>query len=102
LTRSTTTQKNGYWEILDLPVGTYKVTATEQNFDTVNYPSITVQEGRPTTINASMKPGQVSQSVTVTANPLLNATDTTNGYTLDKSQIMETPLATGSFTQLGR
>jgi hypothetical protein len=100
LTRSTTTQKNGYWEILDLPVGTYKVTATEQNFDTVNYPSITVQEGRPTTINASMKPGQVSQSVTVTANPLLNATDTTNGYTLDKSQIMETPLATGSFTQL--
>ena len=100
LTRSTTTQKTGYWEILNLPVGTYKVTVTEQNFDTENFPGIAVQESHPTTINASMKPGQVSQSVTVTANPLLNATDTTNGYTLDKTQIMETPLATGSFTQL--
>ena len=100
LTRTTTTGKNGYWEILNLPIGTYKVTATQQNFETVNYPAITVREDRATTINASLKPGQVSQSVTVTANPLLNATDTTNGYTLDKTQIMETPLATGSFTQL--
>lgn len=58
LTRSTTTQKNGYWEILNLPVGTYKVTATEQNFETVNYPAIAVREGRATTINASMKPGR--------------------------------------------
>ena len=39
------------------------------------------------TLNASMKPGKVTESVTVTANPLLNATDTTNGYTLDKTQI---------------
>ena len=38
--------------------------------------------------------------MTVTANPMLNATDTTNGYTLDKAEIAETPLATGSFTQL--
>src|SRR6202044_3158680 len=44
--------------------------------------------------------GQASESVEVTANPLLNATDTTNGYTLDAGQIAETPLATGSFTQL--
>ncbi|MGA8911195.1 MAG: carboxypeptidase-like regulatory domain-containing protein, partial [Acidobacteriaceae bacterium] len=100
LARSTTTQKNGYWEILNLPVGTYKVTVTEPNFETVNYPSIAVREDRAATINAALKPGQVSESVTVTANPLMNATDTTNGYTLDKTQIMETPLATGSFTQL--
>src|ERR1700689_1773707 len=40
LTRSTTTNKAGYWEILSLPVGTYKVTVTEQNFETVNYPAI--------------------------------------------------------------
>ncbi len=31
---------------------------------------------------------------------MLNATDTTNGYTMDKAQIAATPLATGSFTQL--
>lgn len=100
LTRSTTTQGNGHWEILNLPEGTYKVTATQQNFETVNYPAITVQEGRTTTINASLKPGQVSESVTVNASPLLNTTDTTNGYTLDSTQISQLPLGTGSFTQL--
>lgn len=100
LTRSTASQKNGYWEILNLPVGTYRVTVTQQNFDTAEYPGITVQEARATTVNASLKPGKVSESVTVNANPLLNATDTTNGYTLDRAQIDATPLATGSFTQL--
>ena len=100
LRRSTTTSKTGYWEILNLPVGTYKVTVTEANFETVDYPAIEVQEMQAKTLNASMQPGKVTESVTVTANPLLNATDTTNGYTLDKTQIEATPLATGSFTQL--
>ena len=48
----------------------------------------------------SLKIGQVSTAVTVTATPMLNATDTTNGYTLDAQQIALTPPATGSFTQL--
>lgn len=100
LTRSTASQKNGYWELLNLPLGTYNVTVEAANFQTVKYPGISVQEMRATTINASLKPGQVTESVTVSANPLLNATDTTNGYTLDKAQIAMTPLATGSFTQL--
>ncbi|HTV13510.1 MAG TPA: carboxypeptidase regulatory-like domain-containing protein [Acidobacteriaceae bacterium] len=100
LQRATTTQSTGYWEILNLPIGTYKVTISAPNFETQNYPGIAVQEMRATTIPASLKPGKVTESVTVTANPLLNATDTTNGYTLDSAQIDTVPLATGSFTQL--
>ncbi len=100
LTRSTTTHSNGYWEILNIPIGTYHITVKAPNFETEDFPGITVREDRASTLNASLKPGQVTESVTVSANPLLNATDTTNGYTLDKSQIAETPLATGSFTQL--
>lgn len=100
LTRSTTTHDNGYWEILNIPIGTYRITVKAQNFETEDFPGITVREDRASTLNAALKPGQVTESVTVSANPLLNATDTTNGYTLDKSQIAETPLATGSFTQL--
>jgi hypothetical protein len=98
--RSTTTQKSGYWEILNLPIGTYKVTVTSTNFETMDYPAIQVQEMQAKTLNSAMQPGKVSESVTVTANPMLNATDTTNGYTLDTTQIETTPLATGSFTQL--
>lgn len=100
LTTSTKTIKSGYWQILDLPVGTYKVTVTKSGFESVQLLGLMVRAGRASTVNATLKPGNVSESVTVTANPLMNATDTTNGYTLDHDQIAETPLATGSFTQL--
>ena len=100
LTRTTRTQANGFFQIFNLPIGTYRVKVSHDGFDTTNLLGIAVQEARATTANASLKIGQVSQSVEVTANPLLNATDATNGYTLDAAQIAETPLATGSFTQL--
>jgi Carboxypeptidase regulatory-like domain len=101
LTRTAQTQSTGFWQILEVPIGTYHVAVTAANFKTTEFPGITVREGLATTIpKTELKPGQVTESVTVNANPLLNATDTTNGYTLDKTQIAETPLATGSFTQL--
>ena len=100
LTRSTKTQKSGYFEVLNLPIGPYTVRIEHDGFDTAKLPAIHVQEAGATTVNTALKVGQISESVTVNANPLLNATDTTNGYTLDRAQIEATPLATGSFTQL--
>ena len=76
------------------------VTVTHAGFETTQMNRIPVQEARATTVNATLKIGQVSESVEVTSTPLLNATDATNGYTLDTSQIDVTPLATGSFTQI--
>jgi hypothetical protein len=98
--RTATSQADGFFQIFNLPIGTYKVRATHDGFDTTDLSGITVQEGHASTVRVSLKVGQVSTSVEVIANPLLNATDTTNGYTLDKEQIAATPLATGSFTQL--
>jgi hypothetical protein len=101
LTRAVKSHSNGYWEILELPIGTYHVTVSGPRFQTLDFPRITIREGLATTIpNIALRPGQATESITVNANPLLNATDTTNGYTLDANQIAETPLATGSFTQL--
>ncbi len=100
VTRSTTTQSTGFYQIFNLPVGTYTVKVGHAGFETTNLTGVAVQEARATTANASLKVGQTSESVEVTANPLLNATDTTNGYTLDSAQIDMTPLATGSFTQV--
>jgi hypothetical protein len=97
---TTTTHDTGFFQIFNLPIGTYSVKITHQGFDTTNLTSVPIQEARATTANATLKIGQVSESVTVTSTPLLNATDTTNGYTLDSAQIDLTPLATGSFTQI--
>jgi hypothetical protein len=100
VTRATKTQGNGFFQIFNLPVGTYQIRAEHDGFDTSQLTGITVQESHATTVNVTLKVGQVSTSIEVTANPMLNATDTTNGYTLDTQQIGQTPLATGSFTQL--
>ena len=100
LERTATTQQNGFFQIFNLPIGTYSVKVTHEGFDTTELPAIDVQEARATTVPVTLKVGQTSTSVTVSASPLLNATDATNGYTLDSEQIAITPLATGSFTQL--
>jgi hypothetical protein len=51
-------------------------------------------------VDGDMKVGTVSTTVEVTSTPLMNQVDTTNGYVVDQLTIQETPLGTGSFTQL--
>src|SRR5208337_1544254 len=55
---------------------------------------------RTATVNASLKVGQATTTITVVETPLMNAVDTTNGYVLEKAQIQTIPLPTGSFTGL--
>ena len=95
-----TSRGDGSFSIADLPIGTYEVTFTKDGFQTAVYPQILVQGSRTSTVNAKLKPGSVSSTVTVEATPLLNQTDTTNGYTMGAQQIESVPLGTGSFTQL--
>src|SRR5580700_9582955 len=92
-------KSDGSFSFADLPIGTYEVTFTKDGFKTAVYNQILVQGNRTVTLNAKLQPGAVASEVTVTATPLLNATDTTNGYTLDDKQIAEITLDTGSFTQ---
>jgi hypothetical protein len=95
-----TSKPDGSFGIADLPIGTYQVTFKKDGFETSIYPQITVQGNRTATVNAKLKPGSVSSTVTVEATPLLNETDTANGYTMGPEQIESVPLGTGSFTQL--
>jgi len=97
---SAQSRSDGSFSFADLPIGTYEVKFTKDGFQTADYPQIVVQGSRTTTVNASLKPGAVSSSVTVQETPLLNETDTTNGYTMGAQQIESVPLGTGSFTQL--
>ncbi len=99
-TRQTVADKNGEYSFHDLPIGSYTVVFTREGFDTQSYPAIQVQGNRTVTLNAQLKTGQVSTSVSVSGTPLMNSVDTTNGYVLDNTEIQQTPLATGSFTQL--
>jgi hypothetical protein len=93
-------KSDGSFSLSDLPIGNYEVTFSKDGFQTAAYPQIIVQGSRTSTVNAKLKPGAVSSTVTVEGTPLLNETDTTNGYTMGAQQIESVPLGTGSFTQL--
>jgi hypothetical protein len=100
LEQATKSRSDGSFSIADLPIGTYEVTFSRDGFKTEVHSRILIQGDRTTTVNSSLQPGEVSSQVTVTATPLLNQTDTTNGYVLGSDVIQATPLGTGSFTQL--
>jgi Carboxypeptidase regulatory-like domain len=98
--QTTTTQRTGFYQIFNLPVGPYSVTVSQSGFQKSQINGIVVHEAQASTVNVTLQVGQTTESVEVTANPLLNVTDATNGFTMDSQQIAATPLATGSFTQL--
>ncbi len=100
LEQTVTTKTDGSFNIPDLQIGTYSVTFSRDGFRTEVHSEIIVQGSRTTTVNGSLQPGSVTSTVTVTGTPLMNQTDTTNGYVVDHFTIEETPLGTGSFTQL--
>jgi Carboxypeptidase regulatory-like domain len=91
---------NGTYVIRDLTAGTYKLTFTKDGFQTETHTEVLVNADRTTTVDGALKVGQVSTEVEVTATPLMNQVDITNGYVIDQLTIQSTPLGTGSFTQL--
>ena len=100
LTRVATTNGSGSYTFLNLPIGIYTVTFTAAGFATQRTQHISVPADRTVTLDAALKVGQITTTVEVEANPLINAVDTTNGYVLDHTQVDLTPLPTGSFTGL--
>ena len=92
--------KEGTYQIPDLPIGAYTITITMNGFKTESHTSINVEGNRTTTVDGKLEVGTVATTVEVNATPLLNQVDTTTGYVLDEKQINDTPLGTGSFTQL--
>ncbi len=95
-----TSDSNGSYLIPNLPAGTYKLTFKKEGFDTETHTQVLVNGDRTTSVDGALKVGQVSTSVEVTAVQLMNQVDTTVGYIVDQLTLQQTPLGTGSFTQL--
>ncbi len=100
LTVTAMSQSTGSYSISNLPAGTYELTFTKPGFETESHSQILVNGDRTTTVDGSLKVGEVATKVDVVGTPLMNQTDATTGYVVDTSTIESTPLGTGSFTQL--
>jgi hypothetical protein len=96
-TKSTTTNGEGRYEIVALRPGTYVVTATSSGFDTVKQ-TIEVQANVTVPVDVALKPGAVSETVTIESRvatvDVENATHSTN---LTRSDMDDLP--TGRYMQ---
>ena len=97
---SADTKSNGSYDVPELPAGTYKLTISKAGFKTETHTEVLVNGNRTTTVDAALTVGEITATVEVTAVPLMNQVDTTSGYVVDNLTIQNTPLGTGSFTQL--
>ena len=74
--RDTVTSEDGLYRIVNLPPGVYSVTATQNGFNTSRRDGVEITTGFTATVNVSLTPGAVTQTVTVTGEvPVLDTQD---------------------------
>ena len=90
--RSAVTDGAGQYRIVDLPPGSYVVTFTLAGFQTVKHEGIDIV-GTPTvTVNAEMRVGQVSETITVTGEaPLVDVQSSSVQSTISKEVVDTIP-----------
>lgn len=90
-----TTNSEGVFTIPGVAAGTprYTVTITAPNFKTSVVNNVKVDVATPTTVNAVMEAGSISETVVITGGGEVLQTETaTVGSTLNGRQILETPI----------
>jgi len=102
IVRTTVTDADGGYNIPELPVGTYSVNISKENFDTSVTNAVKVDVAAEVRVDAALKPGAVSQSVTVSGESLAQVETTTNvlGGTLTQNTMKELPVNGRDYTKL--
>jgi hypothetical protein len=91
--RTAVTSEDGAFSVPQLEFGTYTVTITSAGFKTYTAAEVKIDVGREYSLNATLEPGALSETVTVTAGAdVLNATTAELSNTVSPKQILELPL----------
>src|SRR3954468_5516214 len=93
-TRSAVTDNGGQYRIVDLRAGTYGVTFTLQGFSTVRRDGIELEGSFTAAVNAEMKVGAVSETITVTGEtPVVDTQSVRRQTTIGNDLISSIPAA---------
>jgi hypothetical protein len=101
IARTVQTSGAGDFSAPELPVGRYSVRVNHQGFNAFLTEGINITVGGESTVRVVLKAGDLSQSVTVTAQPLqVETTSDTLGGTLTNSDIKNLPVNGRDYTKL--
>src|SRR6266403_1134175 len=100
---STVTGPDGSYKFTPLKIGSYKVTASFQGFQTTAQINIPVNVGADVVINFTLKPGAVTETVEVSAAPpVLETQSGSVGQVVDSRSVNDLPLNGRNFTFLAQ
>jgi hypothetical protein len=101
LTKTSVTDKNGFYQLLNLPTGFYKLEAHLDGFTPLESDSVRVSLGSAPTIDFTLTPLRVAESVTVSAAAAgIEVTNTTIGQTIQTEQLKNIPVGGRDFKNL--
>jgi hypothetical protein len=87
-----TTDDHGSYRFSPIKIGLYTLTVTAHNFETQRQENIRVDVSQVVGLNLSLKPGSVTESITVTSSPELQTEDASTGQVFTTSQLADLPL----------
>jgi Carboxypeptidase regulatory-like domain/TonB-dependent Receptor Plug Domain len=92
---------SGYFTAPNLQAGTYSVTVTAEGFETFKSKNVVLNVAEKRSLNAQLKAGSVSTTVTVEDNPVAVDTESSaQAGTISGQQIRELELSSRNFQQL--
>jgi hypothetical protein len=102
-TLSTTTDTDGTYKFSPVRIGSYKIDATAQGFQSVTQTGVTVNVSTNVNLDFTLKPGSTTETVEVTAAaPVLQTQDASVGQVVDQRNVNNLPLNGRNFTFLAQ
>jgi Carboxypeptidase regulatory-like domain/TonB dependent receptor len=100
---ATTTGSDGTYKFTPVRIGSYKLTATAQGFQTVTQRNVNVNVGQDVVTDFTLKPGSVSETIEVASTlPVLETQDASVGQVVDSRNVDNLPLNGRNFTFLAQ
>ena len=100
---ATSVGADGGYKFTPVRIGSYKLSASSQGFQTTEQKNIVVNVGSAVVVNFALKPGQVTETVEVTTStPVLETQDASVGQVVNSKSVNELPLNGRNFTFLAQ
>jgi len=92
---------SGNYTATNLPAGTYTITISDPSFETYAARDVILNVAQKRTLNAQLRPGSQSQTVTVVDNPVsIDTESSSQAGTISGTQLRELELVNRNFQQL--